>query len=136
MSSTISAATITAQSPAVATIGSTIVITGSLMIMAALLIVGVLAALVMMALTPPRTHLEFAGMLSMAVSSSFLGGPLVVEYLQLGYLSLVAQLGVCFMTAAPAWLVARIVANQLARWRDAKNPISSITKDIRDARRG
>ena len=136
MSSTISVATITAQSPVAATIGGAIGAISIVTLIVLLLILGILAAVVMMALTPPRSHLEFAGMLSLAVSSSCFGGPLVIEYLQLGWLSMTSQLGICFITAAPAWLVARIVANQLARWRDAKNPLRTITRDVREARRG
>ncbi|WP_146164428.1 hypothetical protein [Agitococcus lubricus] len=131
MSSTISTATLTAQSNGVATLGSAIVMTSSIVIILLLLFVGILAALVMMSLTPPRTRLEFAGMLSMAVASSCFGGPLVIEYYELVNLSMTAQLGICFMVAAPAWLVARIIANQLSKYRDAKSPVDSIGRDIK-----
>jgi len=136
MSDAISAATLTTHSSTAATIGSALVITSTFALIAVLIVVGVLAALVMMALTPPRSGLEFAGMLAMAVSTSVFGGPLAIEWLSLGWLSIHAQIGFCFIAAAPAWLVARIVANQLSRWRDAKNPIGTITRDVREARRG
>lgn len=126
----------TPQLTVAATIGGAIGAISIVTLIILLLILGILAAVVMMALTPPRSHLEFVGMLSLAVSSSCFGGPLVIEYLQLGWLSMTSQLGICFITAAPAWLVARIVANQLARWRDAKNPLRTITRDVREARRG
>lgn len=99
-------------------------------------IVGLLAAVVAISLTPPRSRIELAGMVSAAFASSCFVGPLVIEYLQLTHYGFQAQLGVCFMCAAPAWLICRIVSNQLQRWRDAKNPLSTITRDVREARRG
>lgn len=134
MSATITGATLTTHSNVAAGIGGAIVFTGTLALIAALVIVGVLASIVMMAFTPPRTHTEFGGMLALAVSSSCLGGPLVIEWYELGGLSLPAQLGVCFIVAAPAWLIARIIANQLGKWRDAKSPIQAISSDIHTAR--
>jgi hypothetical protein len=131
MSATISGATLTTNSNVAAGIGGAIVITGTFVIIAALIAVGVLAALVTMALTPPRTRTEFGGMLALAVASSLFGGPLAIEWFQLGWLSQTAQLGICFIVAAPAWLIARIIANQLGKWRDAKSPIREITNDLR-----
>lgn len=109
---------------------------GLMIVGSALLVVFVLAALVMMAMTKPRSSQEMAGMLAAAFAHSVLAGPLMIEYMGWTSMSLQAQLCVCFCMAAPGWLLWRIVINQLARWRDAKNPISVITKDIRDARRG
>lgn len=102
----------------------------------ALLVVFVLAALVMMAMTKPRSSQEMAGMLAAAFAHSMLAGPWVIEYMGWTTMSFQAQLCVVFCMAAPGWLLWRIVFNQLARWRDSKNPISVITKVIRDARRG
>lgn len=102
---------------------------------AALLLVFVLAVLVMMAMTPPRSARELAGMLAVSLAHSVMVGPLVIEYMGWSSWSFQAQLCVCFCMAAPGWLLWRIVSNQLARWRDSRNPIGAITKDIRQARR-
>lgn len=102
---------------------------------AALLLVFVLAVLVMMAMTPPRSARELAGMLAVSLAHSVMVGPLVIEYMGWTGWSFQAQLCVCFCMAAPGWLLWRIVSNQLARWRDAKNPISSIAADVRSAKR-
>lgn len=108
---------------------------GAVLVLSSLLIVAVLAAVLMMALTPPRTKLETAGMISAAFGNSYLVGPWVIENYGLTSLSFQAQLGVCFCMAAPAWLLWRIVSNQLARWRDSKNPLGTISRDVRQARR-
>lgn len=100
------------------------------------LLVGLIATIMALGLTPPRSRLEMCGMVAASFGSSLFLGPLAIEYCGLTGYGFQAQLGVCFMVAAPAWLLWRIVSNQLARWRDAKNPIQVITKDIRDARRG
>lgn len=100
------------------------------------LLVGLIATVLALGLTPPRTRSEMCAMVAASFGSSLFIGPLVIEYYGLTGYGFQAQLGVCFMVAAPAWLLWRIVSNQLARWRDAKNPIQVITKDIRDARRG
>lgn len=100
------------------------------------LLVGLIATVLALGLTPPRSRSEMCAMVAASFGSSLFIGPLVIEYYGLTGYGFQAQLGVCFMVAAPAWLLWRIVSNQLARWRDAKNPIQVITKDIRDARRG
>lgn len=101
----------------------------------ALLVVFVLAALVMMAMTKPRSSQEMAGMLAAAFAHSMLAGPWVIEYMGWTTMSFQAQLCVVFCMAAPGWLLWRIVFNQLARWRDAKNPIQSIAADMGSAKR-
>lgn len=108
---------------------------GAVLVLSSLLLVAVLAAVLMMALTPPRTKLETAGMVSAAFGNSYFVGPWVIENYGLTGLSFQAQLGVCFCMAAPAWLLWRIVSNQLARWRDSKNPLGTISRDVRQARR-
>lgn len=100
----------------------------------ALLLVFVLAVLVMMAMTPPRTAREMAGMLAVSLAHSVMVGPLVIECMGWTSWSFQAQLCVCFCMAAPGWLLWRIVSHQLARWRDAKNPIQAIAADVGSAR--
>lgn len=95
------------------------------------LIVGILAACVDMALTPPKTRGELVGMIAALFSSSLFVGPLVIEYYGLTSLSFQAQLGICFMVAAPAWLGWCVVVRQFDRWRKAKNPASTIRRDMR-----
>lgn len=95
------------------------------------LVVGILAACVGMALTPPKTRGELVGMLAASFGSALFVGPLVIEYYNLTSLSFQAQLGVCFMVAAPAWLGWCVVSRQFDRWRKAKNPASTIRRDMR-----
>lgn len=95
------------------------------------LLVGVLAALVMIALTPPKTKTELFGMVASAFASSLFVGPLVIEsYGFTGY-GLQAQLGICFMCAVPAWLLWSVVRVIIQKWRDSKNPVDAIGKDIK-----
>lgn len=101
----------------------------------ALLFVCVLAALVMKAMTKPRSSQEMAGMLAAAFAHGLFAGPLVIEYMGWWSMSFQAQLCVCFCMSAPGWLIWRIVINQLVRWRNAKNPINKITNDIRNVRK-
>lgn len=94
------------------------------------LVVGILAACVGMALTPPKTRTELIGMLAASFSSSLFIGPLAIEYYGLTHYGFQAQLGICFMAAAPAWLGWCIVARQFDRWRKARNPAKTIRADI------
>lgn len=94
-------------------------------------LVGVLAALVMIALTPPRTKIELFGMVASAFASSTFVGPLIIESYGFENYGLQAQLGICFMCAVPAWLAWSIVRVILQKWRDSKNPVGAIGKDIK-----
>jgi predicted permease len=95
------------------------------------ILVGILAAFVMMALTPPQTRLQVFGMGAAAFASSFFVGPLVIEAYGFSHYSFQAQLGICFMCAAPAWTIWSIVSVVLKKWRDSKNPVDAIGKDIK-----
>lgn len=95
------------------------------------LIVGILAACVGMALTHPKSRSELVGMLAASFGSSLFVGPLVIEWYDLTHLGFQAQLGVCFMFAAPAWMGWCIVSRQFERWRRARNPIDTINSDLR-----
>lgn len=106
-------------------------IVSSLIVFSGWLFVGVLAALVMMALTPPQTRLQVFGMAAAAFASSFFVGPLVIEAYGFSHYSFQAQLGICFMCAAPAWMLWSIVSVVLKKWRDSKNPVDAIGKDIK-----
>lgn len=106
-------------------------IVSSLIVFSGWLLVGIFAALVMMALTPPQTRLQVFGMGSAAFASSFFVGPLVIEAYGFSHYSFQAQLGICFMCAAPAWMMWSIVRVVLQKWRDSKNPVGTITKDIK-----
>lgn len=96
-----------------------------------LLLAGALGAIVAMALTPPKSRAELMGMLAASFASSLFVGPLVIEYLALTHYGFQAQLGICFMVAAPAWLGWCVVSRQFERWRNARNPISTIRKDVK-----
>lgn len=96
-----------------------------------LMFVGALGALVAMAMTPPKTRGELMGMLAASFGSSLFVGPLAIEYYGLTGYSFQAQLGICFMVAAPAWLGWCVVSRQFDRWRKAKNPIGTIRGDAK-----
>ena len=109
---------------------SLLTIISSVLVFSGWLLVGVLAALVMIALTPPKTKLELFGMVASAFASSLFVGPLVIEaYGFTGY-GLQAQLGICFMCAVPAWLLWSVVRVILQKWRDAKKPVDAISRDV------
>ena len=110
---------------------SLLTIISSMFVFSAWLFVGILAALVMIALTPPNTKTELFGMVASAFASSLFVGPLVIEAYGFGHYGLQAQLGICFMCAVPAWLIWSVIRVMLQRWRDSKNPVSTITNDIK-----
>ena len=110
---------------------SLLTIISSMLVFSAWLFVGVLAALVMIALTPPNTKTELFGMVASAFGSSLFIGPLVIEAYGFSHYSLQAQLGICFMCAVPAWLLWSVVRMIIQKWRDSKNPVDAIGKDIK-----
>lgn len=103
----------------------------SVLVFSGWLLVGVLAALVMIALTPPATKTELLGMVASAFGSSLFIGPLVIEAYGFSHYSLQSQLGICFMCAVPAWLLWSVVRVIIQKWRDSKNPVDAIGKDIK-----
>lgn len=106
-------------------------IISSVLVFSGWVFVGVLAALVMIALTPPKTKTELFGMVASAFGSSLFIGPLVIEAYGFSHYSLQAQLGICFMCAVPAWLLWSVVRVIIQKWRDSKNPVDAIGKDIK-----
>ena len=70
-------------------------------------------------------------MCGFCVTAMMFVGPLVIEYYGLTGYSFQAQLGVCFMVAAPAWLGWCVVSRQFERWRKARNPINTIRRDVK-----
>jgi len=95
------------------------------------LLVGVLAVLVMISLTPPQTKMELLGMVASAFASSFFVGPLVIEAYGFSHYTFQSQLGICFVCAVPAWMLWSVVRVVIQKWRDSKNPIDAIGKDIK-----
>ncbi|WP_297925996.1 hypothetical protein, partial [uncultured Agitococcus sp.] len=93
------------------------------------LLVSVLAVLVMISLTPPRTKMELFGMVASAFGSSLFVGPLVIEAYGFSHYTLQSQLGICFVCAVPAWLLWSVVRVIIQKWRDSKNPVDAIGKD-------
>lgn len=110
---------------------SLLTIISGVLVFSGWLLVGVLAALVMIALTPPKTKTELFGMVASAFGSSLFVGPLVIEAYGFSHYSLQSQLGICFMCAVPAWLSWSVVRVIIQKWHDSKNPVDAIGKDIK-----
>ena len=110
---------------------SLLTIISSMFVFSAWLFVGILAALVMIALTPPNTKTELFGMVASAFASSLFVGPLVIEAYGFSHYTLQSQLGICFVCAVPAWLLWSVVRVIIQKWRDSKNPVDAIGKDIK-----
>ena len=106
-------------------------IISSVIVFSGWMLVGCLAALVMIALTPPQTKTELFGMVASAFASSLFVGPLVIEAYGFMSYGLQAKLGICFMCAVPAWLLWSVVRVIIQKWRDSKNPVDAIGKDIK-----
>lgn len=98
--------------------------------------VGILAAIVTMSLNPPKSHMEMAGMWSAAFGSSVTIGPLMIDWFSLHDLTLQGQLGVCFVCGSLGWLAISIATAIGRKWRDSKNPLGAIAKDVGSARKG
>lgn len=110
---------------------SLLTIISSVLVFSGWLFVGVLAALVMIALTPPQTKTELFGMVASAFGSSLFIGPLVIEAYGFSRYTFQSQLGICFMCAVPAWLLWSVVRVVIQKWRDSKNPIDAIGRDVK-----
>lgn len=97
-------------------------------------LVGVAAGAVAMALTPPKTTTEFFRRIVVTVLTSIIAGPLVIEFLGFSDYSFRSQLGICFLTGVPSWLIWSWVALYLQKSQD-KSP-SEIADEIRKIKNG
>lgn len=98
----------------------------------------VLAAIVVMAMTLPRTVREFAVAMISTTVSSLCGGAFVVRWLDIAHWAhddagMVALGGIVFVCGLPAWLIVR----SLFAWSEAKKDrqITEIVDAIIEAKR-
>lgn len=73
---------------------------------------GVLVAVVVMAMTLPKTVREFCVAMISTLVASFAGGAFIVRWFDLGSwanddIGLVALFGICFVAGLPAWVMVR-----------------------------
>lgn len=94
----------------------------------------IFAAVITIALFPPKTGKATAGLLASCAMGFKYGGAFAIEYLGLQHYSLDAQDAVRMACAVPMWMVWQIAAVQLERWRKAKNPAQVIAGDIKKAK--
>lgn len=83
--------------------------------------VAVLAAIVVMAMTLPKTPREFVVALISTVVSSIGGGAFVIRWLEIGHwaqddVGLIGLMGVVFVCGLPAWVLVRA----LFAWSESK----------------
>jgi hypothetical protein len=90
-----------------------------------------ITAAVMIALFPPKNRTHVFGLLSCCAASFFYGGAFVIDYFGYQHYSEDARLGIRFFCAVPMWMLLQILAVVLTTWRDAKDPISKIARDIK-----
>lgn len=100
--------------------------------------VAVLAAIVVMAMTLPKTAREFVVALISTVVSSIGGGAFVVRWLEIGHwaqddVGLIGLMGVVFVCGLPAWVLVRA----LFAWSEAKKDrqITEIVDAVLDAKK-
>lgn len=87
------------------------------------------------ALFPPKTKMQVFGLLACCAGSFFYVGALVIDrYGYQGY-SQDAKDGIRFFCAVPMWMLLQIVAAILTKWRDAKDPVSKISSDVKKIRK-
>lgn len=91
----------------------------------------VITAAVMIALFPPKTRMHVFGMLCCCAASFWYVGAWIIEYYGYQKYSEDARLGIRFFCAVPMWMLLQILAVVLTTWRDAKDPVSKIARDIK-----
>lgn len=86
-------------------------------------VAGILAGVVAMALTLPKTTKEFAARLVVTVITSIMVGPFTVDlvkaYLPFIQLTTRSEYALAFLTGVPAWLIWSWVINRLEAGQDA-----------------
>lgn len=100
--------------------------------------VAILAAVVVMAMTLPKTVREFVVAMISTTVASLCGGAFVVRWLEIGHwanddVGMVAIGGLIFVCGLPAWVVVRA----WFAWSEAKKDrqIDEIVDAVRDAKR-
>jgi hypothetical protein len=58
-------------------------------------------------------------------------GSMAIEYYGLSHYSADAQLSIRVACAAPMWMLWQILAVQLNRWRNSRNPVKTISDDVK-----
>lgn len=101
--------------------------------------VAVLAAVVVMAMTLPKTPREFVVALISTVVSSIGGGAFVIRWLEIGHwaqddVGLIGLMGVVFVCGLPAWVLVRA----LFAWSESKKDrqITEIVDAVLERKRG
>lgn len=101
--------------------------------------VAVLAAIVVMAMTLPKTPREFVVALISTVVSSIGGGAFVIRWLEIGHwahddVGLIGLMGVVFVCGLPAWVLVRA----LFAWSESKKDrqITEIVDAVLERKRG
>lgn len=97
-------------------------------------VAGVAAGVVAMAITLPKSTSEFFRRLLVTVLTSVLAGPIFIEVYGFDSYTLRSQVGICFLTGVPSWLIWSWVARYLEKSQD-KSP-SDIADEIRHIRNG
>lgn len=104
--------------------------------------VSALAAVVVMAMTLPKTIREFCVALISTVISSLCGGAFVIRWLEVGHwanddLGMIALGGVVFLSGLPAWVLVRAWFKWTENRRDKDlgqliQDMAELRKDLRD----
>lgn len=101
--------------------------------------VAVLAAIVVMAMTLPKTAREFVVALISTVVASIGGGAFVIRWLEIGHwaqddVGLIGLMGVVFVCGLPAWVLVRA----LFAWSESKKDrqITEIVDAVLERKRG
>lgn len=95
---------------------------------------GVAAGAVAITLTPPKTTKEFFRRLLVTVLTSVFAGPLVVEWGGFSSYTLSSQIGICFLTGVPSWLVLSYVVYWLEK-SQKRSPVQ-LADDFRKIKGG
>jgi hypothetical protein len=91
----------------------------------------VLALAISIAFHPPKNRLETIGLAASGIAGTVFLGAFVVEYFGLQYMSVESQIWIRICCGVPCWFGWQIIAVQLNKWRNAKNPIGQIRKDLK-----
>lgn len=93
-----------------------------------------LSAAVSVALFPPKTFKETAGLLACCAASYFYLGAFAIDYFDLHRYSAESKDGLKFFCAVPAWMIWQIIAVILVKYRNSKNPLRDIINDVKRAK--
>lgn len=91
----------------------------------------ILAISISVAFHVPKTRLEMIGLVGSGIAGVVYLGAFVIDFMSWQGMSLDSQMWVRIFCGVPLWFGWQILAVQMEKWRNSKNPISQIRRDFK-----